>query len=355
MPGIGTRFGTRGLSIGPHRGRSTTTTECSAPRGLHARTLWGGAVVPYWETAAGSTSRGSVGQHRRTLAGTCEVRRSVTDRRQRAYFKMRIVTHPQARRHRLRQIFSVYTAVVIAAAWYGYHLGGHVPEALANSLSAGLTVGAIVYAVGFALTQRVRRSISPTEMLNRDREIVRHGISTLRRAMVVTLLVLTYIGLSGTLSTDSQVTLLFAAASSSSLAWLLYSIPRTFQRHVYYISGLDDEHPDLDGMWKSPRRFRRETIEVLIQTTDGWRVNGRNPFMTQEAGPAFVSKEIAIRFGALQAEACLHYVQLCDRPEQAEAADRVQRIMFCLDEMERLRNLEQQIRCCQVIPNLVGR
>ena len=31
MPGIGTRFGTRGLSIGPHRGRSTTTAEFSAP------------------------------------------------------------------------------------------------------------------------------------------------------------------------------------------------------------------------------------------------------------------------------------------------------------------------------------
>ena len=31
MPGIGTRFGTRGLSIGPHRGRSTTTAEFPAP------------------------------------------------------------------------------------------------------------------------------------------------------------------------------------------------------------------------------------------------------------------------------------------------------------------------------------
>ena len=31
MPTIGTRFGTRGLSIGPHRGRSTTTAEFPAP------------------------------------------------------------------------------------------------------------------------------------------------------------------------------------------------------------------------------------------------------------------------------------------------------------------------------------
>ena len=31
MPGIGTRFGTRGLSIGPHRGASTTAAEFPAP------------------------------------------------------------------------------------------------------------------------------------------------------------------------------------------------------------------------------------------------------------------------------------------------------------------------------------
>ena len=34
MPTIGTRFGTRGLSIGPHRGRSTTTAEFPAPTGV---------------------------------------------------------------------------------------------------------------------------------------------------------------------------------------------------------------------------------------------------------------------------------------------------------------------------------
>ena len=38
MPTIGTRFGTRGLSIGPHRGRSTTTAEFPAPtRSPHIR------------------------------------------------------------------------------------------------------------------------------------------------------------------------------------------------------------------------------------------------------------------------------------------------------------------------------
>ena len=257
---------------------------------------------------------------------------------------MWIVTHPRACHQRLRQFFSIYTAVVIAAAWYGYYLGDHAPEDLASMLSVGLTVGAIVYAVGFALTERVRRSTSPTEMLNRDRELVRYGISTLRRAMVVTLVVLTYIGLSGTLSPESHFTSLLAVASSSSLVWLLYSIPRTFRRHVYNISGLDDEHPNLDGFWKSPRRFRREAIEDLNQTIDGWRTSSPLPFMAQEGGPVFIAKEMAIRYGASQAEACIHYVQLCDRPEQAEAADRIQRIIFCLGEMERLRNLEQQMR-----------
>ena len=33
MPGIGTRFGTQGLSIGPHRGKSTTTAEFPTPTG----------------------------------------------------------------------------------------------------------------------------------------------------------------------------------------------------------------------------------------------------------------------------------------------------------------------------------
>ena len=39
MPGIGTRFGTRGISIGPHRGRSTPTTEFSAPTGRTVASL----------------------------------------------------------------------------------------------------------------------------------------------------------------------------------------------------------------------------------------------------------------------------------------------------------------------------
>ena len=41
MPGIGTRFGTRGLSIGPHRGRSTTTAEFPAPTPAASATLQG--------------------------------------------------------------------------------------------------------------------------------------------------------------------------------------------------------------------------------------------------------------------------------------------------------------------------
>ena len=257
---------------------------------------------------------------------------------------MMIVTYPERRRRLLRQLLSLRTATVIAGAWYGHYLGGRVPEALADALAAGVTVGAIVYAVGFGLTQRVRRSMSAVEMLNRDREIVRYGVAVLRRAMFVTLLVLAYIGLSRRLSTDSLFTSLFAAASSAALAWLLCGIPRTFLRHVHHIVGLDDELPALDGFWKSPRRFRREAIEDLEQTADGWHASSQLPFMSQTAGPTFVARELAVRYGALRSEACLHYSQLCDRPDQAEAADRIQRISFCLDEMKQLRNLEHQMR-----------
>ena len=55
----------------------------------------------------------------------------------------------------------------------------------------------------------------------------------------------------------------------------------------------------------------------------------------------FISQEMAVRYGALEAEARLHYVQLCDRPEQAEAADRLERIAACLDQ---LCDLEQRTR-----------
>ncbi len=257
---------------------------------------------------------------------------------------MQIVTYPQARQQRLHQIFSVNTAVVIAAGWYGCYLGHHAPEALANSLAAGLTVGAIVYAVGFGLSERLRRSISPTEMLNSDREIARYSIVKLRHATVVTLIVIAYIGLSGRLSPESFFTPLLAAMSSASLVWLLCSIPQTFRRYVRNISGLDDESPDLDGFWKSQRRFRRETIEDLEQTSDGWRATHRNSLMSQGVGPTFVARELAIRYGALEEAACLSYFQLCDRPDQAEAAERVHRIKYCLDEMKQLRNLEHQMR-----------
>ncbi len=257
---------------------------------------------------------------------------------------MQIVTYPQRRRQRLRQIFSVNTAVIIAAAGYGYYMGNRLPGALADSLSAGVTVSAIVYAVGFGLTQRVRGSVSASELLNRDREIIRYGISVLQRAVAVTVIVLAYIGLSGKLSTDSFVAPLFAAASASSLAWLLCGIPRVFLRHVHNLTGRDDEEPDFGGMWKSPRLLRREAIENLKQTADGWRASNLNPFAAQDAGPIFVARELAIRYGTLQAEACLHYTQLCDCPEQAEAADCVHRIRFCLDEMKQLRSLEREMR-----------
>ena len=47
-PGIGTRYGTRRISIGPHHGRSTTTAEFPAPTGQ----LWSLSMYCYCSTGA---------------------------------------------------------------------------------------------------------------------------------------------------------------------------------------------------------------------------------------------------------------------------------------------------------------
>lgn len=257
---------------------------------------------------------------------------------------MLIITRPRAFRQRLRGLLSLRAATLVAAAYFGHHLGGAAPGSLADTLSVGLTVAAIAYAITFALTERVRRSISPIEMLNRDRELLRYSISTLRRAVLATVVVLAYIGLSTGVSPESLVMKLLAPASAATLGWLLWSTPQMYARLSRNLSGLDDEDPDLDGFWKRPRRYRREAAEDLRQTADGWRTDSRRAFARQSPGPAFVSRELAVRHGALEAEARLHYVQLCDRPEQAEAADRVERIAVCLEQMDRLCDLEQRIR-----------
>ena len=257
---------------------------------------------------------------------------------------MPIITHPQARRERLRQLFSFRTATLGAAAYFGHHVGRVAPESLADTLTVGLTIGAIAYAITFALTDRIRRSKSPIEMLNRDRELLRYGISTLNKVVLATLLMLTYMGLSADMSPTSLAMRVLAPASAVSLAWLLGNIPQMYRRFVHNLSGLDDEDPDLDGFWKRPRRFRREAAEDLRQTADGWTIDSRQVFARRDSAPVFISQEVAIRYGALEAEARLHYTQLCDRPEQAEAADRLDRIAVCLDQMDQLCNLEQRTR-----------
>ena len=257
---------------------------------------------------------------------------------------MPIITHPQARRERMRQLFSFQTATIGAAAYFGHHVGRVAPESLADTLVVGLTVGAIAYAITFALTERIRRSKSPIEMLNRDRELLQFGISTLNRVVLATLLMLTYIGLSTDISPSSFVMRVLAPASAVSLAWLLGNLPQMYRRFAQNLSGLDDEDPDLDGRWKRQGRFRREAAEDLRKTADGWTLDNRQVFARQDGAPVFISQELAIRYGALEREARLHYGQLCDRPDQAEAADRLERLAICLDQMDQLRNLEQRTK-----------
>ena len=178
---------------------------------------------------------------------------------------MRITTYPQARRERLRQVFSVRTATLVAASYFGHHVGRIAPESLADALSVGLTVGAIAYAITFALTERIRRSKSPIEMLNSDRELLRYGISTLNRVVLATLLMLTYIGLSASVSPASPVMKVLAPASAASLAWLLGNIAQMYARSARNLSGLDDEDPDLDGFWK----HRMRGVVLRLTSRDG--------------------------------------------------------------------------------------
>ena len=222
---------------------------------------------------------------------------------------------------------------------------------LVNALSVGLTVGAVAYAVAFALSAAIRRTRSPEEMLYRDRELAGLGVSSLRCAVFTTLLTLAYVGLSGTFSPGGRLIALLGAASSVSLAWLLCSMPRTFLRRISNIAGVDDEHPGHGGRWKTHRRFRNEATKDLRQSLTGWYIPGSN-YSARIDSPVFVAKELAIRYGALRAEAYLHYVQLCDLAGQSEAADRIARIRFCLEEMERLRDLERQLR--RLLPHDLG-
>ena len=244
---------------------------------------------------------------------------------------------------RLRLVFSIRTGVSVTAACYGYLLGVHAPRQLANALSVGLAVGAVAFAVAFALSASTKRSRAPEEMLYRDREMARLGVYTLRGAVATTLLTLSYVGLGGAFSQGEHLVALLGAVSASALAWTLCSMPRVFLRRVTIIAGGDDEHPDLGGFWKRLRRLRKEASEDLRQSPSGWYIIGRS-YSVPIDSPTFVAKELALRYGALRSEAHLHYLQLCDMAGQSEASERIARLVFCLEEMDRLRDLERQMR-----------
>lgn len=244
---------------------------------------------------------------------------------------------------RLRLVFSIRTGVSLAAACYGYFLGIHAPRQLANALSVGLAVGAVALAVAFALSATTKRSRAPEEMLYRDREMTRLGTYALRGAVATTLLTLSYVGLGGAFSQGEHLVALLGAVSALSLAWTFCSMPRVFIRSVTIIAGADDEHPGHGGMWKPLRRLRKEAEWDLRQSPSGWYIAGR-PFSAPTDSPTFIAKELALRYGALRSEAHMHYVQLCDMAGQSEASERIDRIVFCLDELDRLRDLEQRMR-----------
>ena len=96
-----------------------------------------------------------------------------------------------------------------------------------------------------------------------------------------------------------------------------------------YASGLDYENGVL--------------AEELQQSPSGWVVPGR-PWAVPDDSPAFVCKELALRYGLMQSAAHAEYVRLCDSAGQPDAAERITRVVEYLDEMDRLRNLERRIQ-----------
>ena len=249
----------------------------------------------------------------------------------------------QSTYRRLRLVFSIRTGVTVAAGCYGGFLGVHAPQQLADALSVGLTVMAVAFAVAFALSTDMRPSKALKEMLHADREMIRLGVFILKTAVLTTVLILLYVGLAGTFSDGEHPVALLGALSTMSLAWTLCSLPGAFRRRAAIIAGAEDEHPGFGGFWKSLHRVRNETSRDLQRSPSGWFVPGHPGWISVDS-PTFIAKELAVRYGAARSEAYLYYTQICDMAGQTEAAERIARIESCLEEMDRLRALEQRMR-----------
>ena len=92
--------------------------------------------------------------------------------------------------------------------------------------------------------------------------------------------------------------------------------------------------PDLPGIWHSSRRFYGMAQESVTEHEDGWSVTTADP------GHKFIAWEMAVRYEAASSEAKLHYNQLCDGPTEEEYHERVERIVSCLEVMNRLSEIE---------------
>ena len=96
--------------------------------------------------------------------------------------------------------------------------------------------------------------------------------------------------------------------------------------------------PDLPGIWHTPRSFYGMAQENVVEHDDGWSV------ATIDPGHRFIAWEMAVRYEAASSEARLHYTQLCDGPTEPEYRERIQRIMSCLAEMDRLSEIERAVK-----------
>lgn len=118
---------------------------------------------------------------------------------------------------------------------------------------------------------------------------------------------------------------------------------RKYRRHLKR-SGL----PDLPGIWKTSRHFYSIAQEYVTEHEDGWSVTLDDP------GHRFIAWEMAVRYEAASREIEQNYVQICDGPSDEEWAERIRRIRACLDERERLSEIEQAAKPMFSDPGVLG-
>ena len=251
---------------------------------------------------------------------------------------------PSASRTTAASVLCPYGDIRRGPHTLGITSGRTAPDSLADTLSVGLTFGAITYAITFALTERIQRSKSPIEMLNRDRELLRYGISTLNRVMFAALLMLSYIGFSTGASPASPIMKVLAPASAASLAWLLCNIAHMYARSARNISGLDDEDPTWMAYGNGLGATGEKQPKICFkQPTDGpstVKTCSRAKTVDRCSFPRKWPSDTELSKLKRDYITC----SCATVPNKPKPPTAIERIAICLDQMDQLRDLEQRTR-----------